>query len=359
MTRRSGAASTARSLPPHARRLPGAAAPPPSASLLRYLLYGLQVQTDRPLPGLRTEPGCGPADVRMWIGAHPPGCAPSAVSEPWYLADRSAAGGEPALAAFRGADGGWLRLRYADGTEFTVDRAGTRVGCTWRAGSTLEDTATYLLGPVCGLLLRLRGLTCLHAGAVAWGGAAFLLCGPAGAGKSTTTAALASRGRAVLADDVAVLDDAAAGITVRPAYPHLKLWPDSVRALFGAGAELPALTPNWEKRYLDLAERGGAFHAGALPVRAVYLIGPREDAAGAPRLASVAAAGAVLALVANTYLGWLPDLAAHGRDLVRYARLVREAAVLRVVPHADPARLPELCALLEADFAARAAGRAG
>jgi hypothetical protein len=325
---------------------------------LRYLLFGLQVQTDRPLPGLRAEPGAGPADVRMWIGAHPPGCAPSAVAEPWYPADRPAAGGEPALAAFRGAGGGWLRLRYADGTEFTVDRAGTRVGCTWRAGSTLEDTATYLLGPVCGLLLRLRGLTCLHAGAVASGGGAFLLCGPAGAGKSTTTAALAARGHAVLADDVSVLEEGAEGVTVRPAYPHLRLWPDSVRTLFGAGAELPALAPNWEKRYLDLAERGGAFHPGALPVRAVYLLEPR-GAAGAPRLAPIAATDAVLALVANTYLGWLPDLAAHARDLGRYARLVREAAVLRVVPHADPARLPALCALLEADFAARTPGRTG
>ncbi|MFL5383544.1 MAG: hypothetical protein ACJ8GN_13585 [Longimicrobiaceae bacterium] len=325
---------------------------------MRYLLYGLQVQTDQPLPGLRAEPGVGPADVRAWIGAHPPGCAPSAVAEPWHLGDRPATGGEPALAAFRAADGSWLRLRYADGTEFTVDRAGTRVGCTWRPGSTLEDTSTYLLGPVCGLLLRLRGLTCLHAGALAAHGAAWLLCGPGGAGKSTTTAALAARGHAVLADDAAVLDESPAGVTVRPAYPHLRLWPDAVRALFGAGAQLPALTPNWEKRSLDLGERDGAFHPHPLPVRAVYLIGPRESA-GAPRLAPAAAADAVLALAANSYLAWLPELAAQGRDLGRYARLVREAAVVRVVPHADARRLPGLCALLEADFAARAAGRDG
>jgi hypothetical protein len=30
--------------------------------------------------------------------------------------------------------------------------------------------------------------------------------------------------------------------------------------------------------------------------------------------------------------------------------------VLRAVPHTDPARLPELCALLEADARARGAG---
>jgi hypothetical protein len=320
---------------------------------LNYLLYGLRVQTDRALPGLRAASGTEAPDVRMWIGAHPPGCAPSAADAPWYVADRSAAEGEPALTLFRG--GGWFRLRYADGTEFTVDAEGTRVGCTWRDASTLEDASTYLLGPVCGLLLRLRGLSALHAGALAAGGAAFLLCGPAGAGKSTTAAALAARGRPVLADDVSVLDDAGGALAVRPAYPQLRLWPDSVRALFGPGADLPALTPNWEKRYLDLAQRCDAFHPHPLPVRAVYLLAAREEA-GAPRLEPVAAAEALLALVANTYLGWLPDRTAHGRDLARYARLLRQAAVVRVVPHADPARLPELCRAIEADFAARAEG---
>jgi len=349
----SGAGGAVRSARLHPRRLRGAAAPPPLPVRLHYLLYGLQVQTDRALPGLRAEPGAGPPDVRMWIGAHPPGCAPSAVSEPWYVANRSSPEGEPALAVFRG--GGWFRLRYADGTEFTVDQAGTRVGCTWRPESTLEDTSTYLLGPVCGLVLRLRGLSALHASAVSAGDSAFLLCGPAGAGKSTTAAAFAARGRPVLCDDVAVLDVDGDGVKVRPAYPHLRLWPDSVRNLFGPAADLPALTPNWEKRYLDLGARGESFHPRPLPVRAVYLIAPREEA-GAPRLQPVPAADAVLALVANTYLGWLPDMAAHGRDLARYAALVRQAAVKLVVPHADPARLPDLCELIEADFTARAGG---
>lgn len=318
---------------------------------MRYLLYGLSAETDRPLPGLRAQPGGGEPELRLSVGWHP--VDPSSISTPWYVSDRLSADAEPTLSAFRG--GGWLRLRYADATEFTLDAAGTRVGCTWRAPLTLEDACTYLLGPVCGLVLRLRGAACVHASAIAVNGGALLVCGPAGAGKSTTAAAFAARGRKVLSDDVAALDAGGDRVTVRAAYPHLRLWPDAVRALYGQGADLPPLTPNWDKRYLDLAEGGGAFHARALPVAGVAILGGRR-AEDAPRLEPMRAADAVLALVANTYMGWLPDLAAQARDLALYARLAREVPVFRATAHADPARLGELCGLLEARLGANSHG---
>ncbi|HEV7589108.1 MAG TPA: hypothetical protein VGO40_13420 [Longimicrobium sp.] len=324
---------------------------------MRYLLYGLSVHSDVPLPGLRPDPAPAAPDVRLSFGAHPVELACGS-TDPWYVAERDGAGEEPALTVHRGGDGAWLRLRYADGTEFTLDAAATRVGCTWPAALALEDALTYLLGPVCGVLLRLRGVTCLHASVVSpGGGGAVLLCGAAEAGKSTTAAALAARGARVLADDVAALEEVGGALRVRPAYPHLRLWPDAVRALYGEAAELPPLTPNWEKRYLDLGAPGGAWHDAPLPVDAVYLLADREPGS-APRLEALAPSRGVLALVANTYAGWLPGLGARGRDLALYGRLVREVPVLRAVPHEDAARLPELCALLEAD-ADRRAGRRG
>jgi hypothetical protein len=314
---------------------------------VRYHLYGLTAESDRPLPGLRPDSSPGAADdpaLRLWIGGDPPGVARFA-GEPWYVADRATDAGEPTIAIHRSADAAWYRLRYADGTAFTVDAAGARIGCTWAAPMTLEDMATYLLGPVLGFALRLRGLTCLHASVVAMDGGAVLVCGPAGAGKSTTAAALAERGHPVLADDVAALEASGYAVTVRAGYPHLRLWPDAVRALYGE-ADLPPLTPNWEKRYLDLAARPAAFHAAPLPVRTVVLLAGREEA-GAPRIEPVAARDAVLSLVGNTYLGWIPEPAWQARDLAVYGRLVRSISVVRAVPHADAARLPELCAAIE------------
>jgi len=319
---------------------------------LRYLLYGLEVEADVSLPWLPPRAPSGAPDVRVTVGAHPAEAEGAAGWTRRYVADRANADDEPTVAVDASGDGRWVRLCYADGTRFTVDAAGTRIGCSWRPPMTLEDTATYLLGPVLGMVLRLRGLTCLHASAVSLGGRALLLCGRAGAGKSTTAAALAARGHRVLADDVVALERGAGGFEVRSAYPHLRLWPDAVHGLYGGAAELPRLTPNWEKRFLDLAG-AGAFAPGPLPLAAVYLLEVRERHQ-APRIEPVAPALAMLALIANTYVGWVPDHAAQGRDLALYGRLAREVPVLRAVPHADPVRIPELCALLEADALARA-----
>lgn len=291
----------------------------------------------------------GPADLRVWMGGVPVEVfPPGAAEEPWYVSPRLTPVEEPTVVVHRRGDGAF-RLRYADGCEYHVDAAGTAVACTWPAHFTVEDAATYLLGPVFGLVLRLRGVPSLHAGAVAVDGAAVALAGPAGAGKSSTAAALAARGHALVADDVLALRSDADGIQVQPAYPHLRLWPDVLPALFGPGAQLPPLTPNWDKRCLRMDH---AFHAAPLPLAAVYVLAARE-AADAPRLEPMGGTEAVLALVPNIYVGWFPDRAAQARELEMLGRLARAVPVLRAVPHADPARLGELCAMIEADVRRR------
>jgi hypothetical protein len=322
-----------------------------------YRLYGLVVEVDRPIPGLEPERSIGPAELRIWMDAASAAGFPAGVAEePWYVSPRLTAADEPTVVVHRRADGAF-RLRYADGCEYHVDAAGTRVACAWPAHYTVEDAATYLLGPVLGLVLRLRGVPALHASAVAVGGAALAVVGAAGAGKSTTAAALAARGHAVVADDVLALHGTAAGILAQPAYPHLRLWPDVVPALYGPGAELPPLTPNWSKRLLRM---DAAFHPDPLPLGAVYVLAPREEGAGAPRLEPVGGVDGVLALVANAYVGWFPDRAAQARELEMLGRVARAVPLVRAVPHADPARLGELCGMMEDDFRGRTAeaGRA-
>lgn len=321
----------------------------------RYRLFGLLAETDRSLPGLPADSADGPPDVRVWLGRVPAKVFPSLAEEPWYLSPRLTGEEEPTVEVWRRGDGGF-RLRYADGCEYHVDAAGTAVACTWPAHFTPEDAATYLLGPVFGLVLRLRSIPALHASAVVIGGRALALCGPPRAGKSTTAAALAARGHPLVSDDVLALPERGGRIEAQPAYPHLRLWPDVVAPLFGDGAELPLLTPNWDKRLLRL---DAAFHRDPLPLGAVYLLAAREDGADAPRLEPVAGAGAVLALLANAYVGWFPGRRAQARELAVLGRVARSVPVVWAMPHADPARLGELCALLEDDFRIRTEGGGG
>src|ERR1700677_461854 len=136
--------------------------------------------------------------------------------------------GQPALQIWKIAGGDLLRLAYCDGTQFWMNRTGTELWAQWPNNLTTEDAATYLLGPVLGLLLRLRGVTCLHASAVSFGNYAVAFIGSEGAGKSTTAAALAQQGCAIITDDVVALAEADGVFYVHPAYPYLCLWPESV-----------------------------------------------------------------------------------------------------------------------------------
>ncbi|MBW3571909.1 MAG: serine/threonine protein kinase [Gemmatimonadetes bacterium] len=316
----------------------------------RHRLYGLLVESDRALPGIAPVDEEGAPELRIWMGRVPAEVfPPGAAEEPWYVSPRLTAADEPTVVVHRTA-GGAFRLRYGDGCEYHVDAAAARVACTWPAHFTAEDAATYLLGPVFGLVLRLRGIPALHASAVAIDGMAVALVGPAGAGKSTTAAALAARGHALLADDVLGLRAAAEGVAVQPAYPHLRLWPDVVPALYGPGTELPPLTPNWEKRGVRLDH---AFHPHPLPLAAVYLLCARQAGPDAPRLEPMGPMEAVLALVPHAYVGWFPDRAAQARELEALGRVARTVPAAWAIPGADPARLGELCAMIEADVRGR------
>ena len=183
-------------------------------------IYGLGVVANRPIPTVPHSP-ITTADLRVSFGVLPDWLAsvePHEI-ETTYVADYTDDSGNPAFVFSKLHDGEFYRFSYADKTEFVVDRAGREVWTTWPAPLTLEDNATYLLGPVMGFVLLLRGLVCLHASAIVVDDKAIALIGPAGSGKSTTAAAFAARGFSVLAEDVVTLDDRGDSFLVRPAYP--------------------------------------------------------------------------------------------------------------------------------------------
>ena len=86
-----------------------------------------------------------------------------------YIADYTDECGSPVLRVFRLLDGQYYKFCYADGTEFVVDHAGTEIWAEWSEPLTLEDATTYLLGPIMGFVMLLRGVVCLHASAIAIG----------------------------------------------------------------------------------------------------------------------------------------------------------------------------------------------
>jgi hypothetical protein len=299
------------------------------------------------LPGLSLRPDSDVFDVRIWLKDWTtfPSTSPESI-EVFY---RSSDDGQPNLRVGVLPGGDYFGFFYGDGVRFAVERQGREVWADWPENYTLEDACTYLIGPVIGFVLRLRGVTCLHASAVAAGEQAIALVGFPGAGKSTTAAAFAHCGFPVIADDVVALAEDGGNFLVPPGYPRVNLWPDSVRALFGSEEALPRITPTWDKQYMALDDNGLGFATKPLPLRAIYLLGAREAALAAPVIEEVAGGDALVALVANTYVNYLLDREMRSREFDLLSRVVAGIPIRRVRPPADPSAVFDLCEAIAAD----------
>jgi hypothetical protein len=318
-----------------------------------HTVFGLKVRSNLPVPGLTPLEGSADAvDVEFHLGVSPDSQReiPADSEDLTYTSSYTDEFGNPALRIWKTADGGFLHLAYYDGVQFWLEREGKSLWAVWPAGSTLEDTASYLLGPVFGILLRLRGVTCLHASVVSIENRSVALVGAEAAGKSTTAAAFARQGFGVISDDVAALVESPDGFRVMPAYPHLCLWPDSVEMLYGSCEALPRFNTGWEKRRLALGNQGTRFENRSLPLGAIYLLGDRHPDQ-APFAEGVRPQAGLLSLVADTFANKILDREMRAREFAVLGRLVTTVPIRRLHPHSDPSRLEELCALIRKDFA--------
>ena len=301
-------------------------------------IHGLAIRAGVRLPGLAAATHVGSADVEL------------------ELVDRLAA---PVPASIRHRAGapddvgarieivddvrGHLAFRYGDGTAFDVEHRThpARIRAAIAPGQNLEDLAAYLYGPVLGFLLRAWGRLALHASCVRIGDGAVLLAGPPGAGKSTTAAAFAARGAAVLSDDLTALhlgDDGAPPLAW-PSFDHLRLWPDGERVVLGESGRLERITPTWDKRRFPL--EGSAFADGPLPVRAILVLRPRRG--GRPVVRTLGASRALVTIATLTYANYLLDHATRARELHQLGALVRALPVRAVTPPVGHENLDALC----------------
>lgn len=339
-----------------------------------YRIYGLNLRVNIALPGpiaIDFLPSDLPVvdvvmgELPIWLTETPLqlGILPN-----WYVSpttelelDEDAA--EPLFRVWQIDTGRYFYCRYQDKTTFVVSRSGTKIWATWPDDLTVEDTATYLLGPILGFVLRLRGTVCLHASAIAIGNRVVVLVGTAGAGKSTTAAAFAAQGYAVLSDDVVPLIVGAASekenrgdtFLVEPAYPRIRLWNESVSALYGAADALPRLVPThptWDKRYLDLSQTGYKFQSEPLPLAAIYYLNERSDDRSCPQISPMTTQEQLITLVTNTYTNYLLDKSQRAKEFELLSQVVKNIPVRQVNPHTDIARLNDLIKLVVNDFPA-------
>ncbi len=314
--------------------------------------FGLNLASTLPIPGLnqKSDPGgtqLSPPDVRIKFGSLPPDFNEKHFPEVWFESRYKTPTGDPLVRIHCSeTDPRNFWIRYDEGVNFVVCESASRVWASWPEGYFFEDTVTYLLGPVMAFLCQVRGTTCLHGSAIAVDGRAIILVGPQGAGKSTTAAAFARAGFPLISDDLILLQESEQGLTVEPSYPVLRLWPESVTHLFGDADALPRISPSWDKRGFNTSEDGHLFQANALPLAAVFFLGPRGESELAPTLTPIAGTSALVRLVSNSWGHYAARPEILARQLRVFTLLSRTVPLAEVVAHRDAARLGDLRRLI-------------
>lgn len=318
-----------------------------------HTVFGLTLRSNLPIPGLaQFKNSLHNALVDIYWGQTPStgGIVSAGSEELVYTSSYNDESGNPGLQIWKSADDVFLHLFYYDGIQFWLERKGRAVWAVWPETSSLQDASSYLLGPVLGLLLRLRGVTCLHASAVALENRSVVFVGAEGAGKSTTAAAFARQGYGVISDDVVALIENSEGFQVIPAYPHLSLWPESVEMLYGSSDALPRVSPGWDKRRLALGEKGTRFESRSLPLGAIYLLGERRSDP-APYVEDVRPKSALVSLLADTFANKILDRDLRAREFAVLGRLATMVAVRRIYPHHEAERIEDLCRAVRDNYA--------
>lgn len=321
-----------------------------------YTAFGLAVRSSEKLSHLRPASLHGrsaKADIRIEFSSSWETGRADPDEAPLHVFPNPADASSPFLSVWKNATNGGYRLRFDSSVEFKLERSGRRITVSRENGAPIEDVSAYLLGPVMGLTLRLRGLVCLHASAVLIEGRAVALMAPPGYGKSTLAAAFAKTGKPVITDDILVLAKEGKRFQVRPSYPHIRLPSTSVASLFGRRQALPKLSPqnpNLSKHLLDLTASGYRFADEPAGLGAVYT-GTENDRTDATRVEGLNAAGRFLALCANVYLPGVIDEKMHRTHFDLLEQVAGSVPVRRIVtPSRKAMTASELRDLILEDF---------
>ena len=329
---------------------------------MRYVAFGLSLSSSHSIPRLSSVPStasAAEADVHIELGSRPSWFSPSSPTRLRYASPYRDARGHPMLTLGE-FENGWLRLSFADGSDFVIDSAGRQIWAERPAALTIDDFSSYLLGPVMGFVLRLHGRVCLHASAVAVRGEAFAIVGPSGAGKSTTAGACAVAGWPVLSDDIVPVSDGPQGFVAHPGYPRLRLSPASLAAIDDLSGRGPTVA-SWDddcRHHLDFVERGYVFQATPLPLAAVYVFRQPDAQRATPAISGCSGSDALMALVAHSFASTLFDRDMRAHDLKTLGRLVDAVPVRAITFQDDFERLPAFVNTIVADLASLPRSRA-
>lgn len=218
-----------------------------------YSAYGLTLELPFPCPVLPLALENTTPHVVVVDGTVPCQLAAPVVEDKMWQA-------EPGRFLWRGGPRSG-RFLIEDGRRITLER---------NPAAEEELLASHFLDAVLAAVLRQRGMLVLHANAAVTPTGAVVVSGESGAGKSTTLAALMSRGCVMLADDITALRVGSDGrVQVLPGVPQLYLTEDAANGLGRDIAGLPLY--RWQRMKAAVPAQANMATQPA-HLRAIYLL---------------------------------------------------------------------------------------
>jgi len=254
----------------------------------------------------------------------------------WYLYDGSL------WLSFAKIEDGYL-LRFPAYADFIVSRDGWNISCMLRQECPHETMRHLLLNQIIPIVLSQLGKLALHASACATPQGVVAFMGMTGMGKSTLAASFGLKGFVVLTDDCLLVQEHGDQVMSVPSYGGLRLWPESVSALF---EEEPMLQPmahyTDKKRVLFNQDLG----VGSLSLKAVYALALPENDENVVTITPLTAREALFEIVKHTFQLDVTDHEKLGQAFKRHEWLAKSVPFFKLTYPRDHAVLPSVNAAI-------------
>jgi hypothetical protein len=232
-------------------------------------------------------------------------------------------------------------LRFPAYADFIVSADARNIHGYPRANCPPETMRHLLLNQVIPVVLSHLGKLVLHASACGTPQGVIAFMGTTGMGKSTLAASFGLRGYPVLTDDCLLVEEQGQQIVTVPSYPGLRLWPETVTALFDREPVLQRLAHYTDKKRL-LFEQDHA--DGPHFLRAIYvLVAPHnlQDTDGVT-ITPLTASEALLETVKHSFQLDITDRKKLGQAFRQYEGLAKSVPFFSLGFPREHALLPSV-----------------
>lgn len=239
----------------------------------------------------------------------------------------------------------WYRVRQIG--QVAVDVSFSQHLLVERPVSSTISIATldhFLVDQVLPRILAHEGRLVLHAGAVRCDDRAIVVLGQSGRGKSTLVASLDQAGFELIGDDALIISKEDQAFRARAVYPSLRLFPDSLEALF---QDRPATA---EVAHYSLKERVNLpiapdRNTAPLPIAVIFsLAEPSPD--GEVHVRQMSPAVTCMAIITNSFALDPADKELARKKLADASKLANEVPAYEISYPRDYARLPDVHAAI-------------